>query len=136
MRNEKGVTMVSLMATVIIILILTSTIVINVDTGKEMNDYRKMCADIDILKEQLLLYYKKYNEIPTKGSSINVGSIQEAEDETGDFYEIDLSKLSNITLNFGTAEEETDKYIVNDVSLNVYYLNGVLYEGETVHAKQ
>lgn len=135
MRNERGITVVSLVAIVVILLILTTTIVININTGEDYANYRKMCADIDTLKDRILIYYNNYGEIPKTDIKINARSISEAAGETGDFYTVDLGKLSNLTLNYGTGEGD-NVYIINENSLNIYYLHGIEYEGNVVHAKQ
>lgn len=135
-KNNKGITLISLVATVIIILILSTIVVVNINTGEDFKNYKKMCADIDLLKDQILIYYNKYGVIPKENTVINASSIPEAEDETGNFYIIDLEKLSNLTLNYGAGEDNDDVYIINENSLNVYYLHGIEYDGNTLHTKE
>lgn len=56
-----------------------------------------------------------------------------------EYYEIDLSKLENITLNYGSEynqasnlTKDSDVYVVND-NLKVYYLKGIEKGGTIYH---
>ena len=95
MKNEKGITLMVLVTTIIILLILSGITIygINLASGKEYKD--KMFADIAALKDSVMLYYNKYGEIPKTNRSI------ELFEQKIEYWEIDLSKLDGITLNFG-----------------------------------
>ncbi|MDE5830176.1 MAG: hypothetical protein K2H53_00220, partial [Clostridia bacterium] len=52
------------------------------------------------------------------------------------YYVINLNELDNITLNYGKEYRLTssdDKYIINEETHIIYYLKGVIYEGERYH---
>lgn len=125
---EKGITIVALIITVIVLLILAGIIVENIDSSSKVSGYNNMVADIRLLEDKLLIYFNKYGEIPKTTRSININ--------TKDYYEIDLSKLDNITLNYGKKYGETDElvinksdvYVVND-ALEVYYIQGMNLDG-------
>lgn len=107
-----------------------------------------MQADIQLLKDKTMVYYNSYGDIPkcaetyfetinsngtnitvykiSEGTIINKEFITDRNSEDGDiYYQIDKTKLSNITLNFGSNE---DVYIINARTLNVYYTNGIMSE--------
>ena len=107
-----------------------------------------MQADIQLLKDKAMVYYNSYGDIPkcaetyfetinsngtnitvykiSEGTIINKEFITDRNSEDGDiYYQIDKTKLSNITLNFGSNE---DVYIINARTLNVYYTNGIMSE--------
>ncbi|MBE5819743.1 MAG: hypothetical protein E7310_02840 [Clostridiales bacterium] len=109
-----------------------------------------MQADIQVLKDKATVYYNSYGDIPkcaetyfetidtsggnitvykiSEGTIINEEFIEDRDGEDGDiYYQIDTTKLNNVTLNFGTNE---DIYIINARTLNVYYTNGVMSEDE------
>jgi hypothetical protein len=109
-----------------------------------------MQADIQLLKDKAMVYYNSYGDIPkcaetyfetinsngtnitvykiSEGTIINKEFITDRNSEDGDiYYQIDTTKLSNITLNFGSNE---DIYIINARTLNVYYTNGIMSEDE------
>ena len=63
-KNNKGITIIALVVTVIILLILTGTVIYNSNLSKSNYKYNKMVADLDILSDKILDYFKKYNELP------------------------------------------------------------------------
>ena len=80
-------------------------------------------------------YYHDYAKIPTIGDAlleINLNG-QASSADNGNYYEVDLSRLGNITLNYGEKTDATDMYIINEKSQEVYYLKGIEYEGEIKH---
>lgn len=130
-NSQRGITMVSLIITIIILLILSSTIIYNMNSSNKVVGYNNMIADIKLLEDKLLVYFNKYGEIPKTSRAININN--------KDYYEIDLSKLDNITLNYGKEynestelTENSDVYLVND-SLDVYYLQGINLSGVRRH---
>lgn len=134
-RENKGITMVALAVTIVILLIISSVIIVEMNTGDKFKDYQYMRADIEIIKDSVLLYYHDYAKIPTIGdalSEINLNG-QASSADNGNYYEVDLSRLGNITLNYGEKTDATDMYIINEKSQEVYYLKGIEYEGEIKH---
>ena len=139
-KNERGITLIILIVTVIIIAILTGVIVKKMDTGKDIRNYNYMCADIELLKNKVLAYYNENGGVPTKETAFNAKSTigsQASSRDNDNYYVIDLAKLYNVTLNYGGGTiGNGDVYIVNEQSLEVYYLKGVDYEGITYYAKK
>ncbi len=131
LKTNKGITIISLVITIVILTILTGTVISNMKVSNGADNYNKMVADVRLLKDKALIYYNKYGEIPKTNRSINI--------DGEDYYEIDLSKLDDVTLNFGKdhAKEgnltnSSDAYVINN-SLNVYYLKGVQNSGQMYH---
>lgn len=131
-KSNKGITIVSLIIAVIILLILSSVIIHNVNLSNDVSRYNNMITDIELLKDKILIYYNNYGEIPKAGRTINIEGI--------DYYEIDLTKLDNITLKYGSengqagdlTNNSSDVYVVND-KLEIYYLEGAEKNGVTYH---
>lgn len=130
-KSQKGITIVSLIITVIILLILTSTIAYNLNHSNKAVGYNNMIADIKLLEDKILVYFNKYGEVPKTSRTMNIDNIE--------YYEIDLSKLDNITLIYGkdynkseNLENTLDVYLVNS-SLEVYYLRGMELSGKIHH---
>lgn len=131
LNSQKGVTLTALIVSIIILLIISSVIIKNITSSNKVVAYNNMIADIKLLEDKVLIYFNKYAEIPRTSRTINIIGKE--------YYEIDLSKLDNITLNYGleyggTEEltETADVYLVNE-SLDVYYLKGVDLAGVVRH---
>ena len=126
-NNNKGITITTLVVTVIIMLILTSTVVMKLNDSSEISKLNNLYADIKLLEDKVLEYYNDYGTLPVKGDSIEpLLSMEEGEK----YYEIDLSKLQNITLKYGHGNiNDEDIYIVNGDTFDVYYYKGIEYKG-------
>lgn len=149
MKNNKGISMITLIITIVVILILSATMIVSVSDYADTSGLMNMRADIQLLKDKAIVYYNTYGEIPrcsntyydtitvddgtitiyktTENTKIDEGFVTSRSSDDGDiYYQIDITKLSNVTLNLGTDE---DVYIINERTLNVYYINGVESEG-------
>ena len=132
-KSNKGITLVALISTVIILLILAGVTITKMNTTNGIGSYNNMVADIKLLKDKIHVYYNKYDEIPTTQRNISINNTL--------YYEIDLQKLDNITLNYGQdygkLEELTtssDVYLIN-TNLNIYYLKGINKDQQTYHVQ-
>ena len=121
-KSNKGITIISLIITIILILILTTVTITSSYTGSDYRRYKLMCNDIELLEDKILYFYRQYEELPIKNE---IADVPEEIDNGHKFYEININKLNNITLNYG---EEDDVFIVDSTTLEVYYLNGIMYE--------
>ena len=110
LRSQKGITLLILIATVVILSI----------------------------ENKILVYYDNNKTLPTKGDVLSIKSYLggQATNRDGDTYhQIDMSKLNNITLNYGGGDiNNKDIYVINDQSHEVYYLKGIIYDGDTYYA--
>lgn len=127
-KSNNGITIVVLVTTIIVMLILLGVTISGINISNDSVSYNNMVADINLLEEKLLSYYNKYKEIPKTDITENIDGIT--------YYEIDLSKLDNLTLNYGIkySGNEKDIYLVND-NLEVYYLKGVEKSQTVYHTK-
>lgn len=122
-KSSNGITIVSLIMVVIIVLILSTVSFYSINSSQNIGKYNKMIADITLLEDKILIYYNKNGELPIKENGY--------EDENG--VEIDLSKLENITLNYGIDESDiNDIYLVNS-NIQVYYKKGIEKAGTIYH---
>ena len=121
-KSNKGITIITLVITIIVILILTTVTITSTYIGIEYKRYKSMCSYVELLEDKILYFYREYGELPIENEVTNVPT----EIENGHtFYEVNINKLKNITLNYGDAE---DIYIVDSETFEVYYLNGIEYE--------
>lgn len=122
LKSNKGITMITLIVTIIVILILTSVTISSSFAGLDYRKYKLMCADVEMLEDEILFFYRQYGELPIGDEAIGLPS----EIDNGHiFYEINMNKLSNITLNYG---ESNDIFIVDSETFEVYYKNGIEYQ--------
>lgn len=141
-KNEKGITMVALVITVLILLILTNMLVYNAQDNIYIRAVTNLYNDIDILREKVSEYYNEYGKIPAEIKYTNeeqlqnLSSVLSTQNDTGDFYVIDLEAMQGITLNYGKDYEKvkgdknnaniyTDLYIINKNSHNIFYVEGI-----------
>ena len=126
--SQRGITIIALIITIIIILILTATSVTYTNKGTDFKQYRLMCEDIKLLEDKVLIYYNEYGQLPITGDAVDVSNIIESEN---DFYELDKTKISNLTLNYGNAD---DKYLIDTVTFKVYYQKGTELQGNVYYS--
>ena len=146
-RNQKGINLISLTITVLVILVLTNVVIYNVKSNLKTQNIKSLQADISNLREKISTYYSQYGEIPANKEYTNTGNINVISSavDTGKFYVIDLSALDNITLNYGMDYEKiksgevtdvntlSDLYIINKDSHNIFYVEGVTLDNQTFY---
>lgn len=138
LKSQKGITLVVLIVTIVILAILASVTIMHFDSGTDIRNYNYMCADIELLKNKVLVYYNNNKTLPTIGNPIvNVKSTiqgQATSRDNDNYYQIDLSKLSNVTLNYGGGNvSDKNIYVINEQSHEIYYFKGTVYEGITYY---
>ena len=149
--NNKGVSLISLVITVIVLVIITNVLLYNLRSDLSVTHLRNMQNDISNLREKISSYYEKNGKIPVKIEYSNnenlekINSISEAID-TGKFYIIDLKALDNLTLNYGLdykniedsweqsqIDELSDLYIINETSHNIFYVDGIMLDDQAFY---
>lgn len=127
MKNQKGVTLMILVITVIMLSIILGTITYNSVSSYRLNMYYMMCSDIELLDEKIALYYLENKEIPIiEGvylpiadliSDYQEGNVNYNPNNSGNLYQIDLTKLNNLTL-------KNSIYYIDEQSHTIYASNG------------
>ena len=96
-----------------------------------------MVSDIKLLKDKILVYYNKYAEIPKTDREITIDGTL--------YYEIDLSKIEGLTLNYGNEYGETiilsnssDVYVADmtDKEIEAWVDTGKAYDKAGAYAMQ
>ena len=133
--NEKGITIITLIITVLLLIIITGTLAINTYNSIELSKLVMLENDIKTLESRVASYFVENDELPTYDYTYTKTELQNVMDDLSDndgenYYIIDLTKLDNITLNYNA---DTDVYIVNEISHNIYYLGGISYNGDIFH---
>lgn len=154
LKNNKGVTLL-ILCIMIVVIIIISDITITEGLGLlNIKNVNKMVSDIEIISTGISNYYLKNNELPLLGKycdnkdfliDLFNGEEYINQSDSGEYYVIDLSKLDNLTLNYGRDYEKwtsnadnekyKDLYIINEVTHQVYYVDGITLKGEKYYTK-
>lgn len=141
MKAERGVTLVALTITVIILLIVSSILIYNANDNIQIKRLTSMYNDVSNLRDKVASYYKEYGAIPAKIEYTAVSHLKDAgvigANDGDKFYVLDLERLDGVTLNFGKDYEKVrkqqytdinqlkDLYIINEKSHNIFYVEGI-----------
>lgn len=143
-KNEKGITLTTLILTVVLILIIGGMMGYYSTSGLNLKRINNMYSDIEQIQTEVDTYYLKNNELPLLNVSVSFSNFLNPNDNS-EYYVIDLSKLGNLKLNYGKEfenikssdklENYTDVYIINKQSQTIYYLKGIEFEDNTYYTK-
>lgn len=145
-RNNKGVTLIVLTITIIVLLIITSITIYNSKRHLAMKRLNDLYSDIESISTKVSDYYLSNNSLPiyenayledrdalatlltTNGGSENIINVN----DKGKYYVLNLSKMDNLTLNYGREysnwnSSTQDLYIINEVTHQIYYPEGIKY---------
>ncbi len=149
MKKNKGITMISLVITIIVLLIVTSITIGNGLGQLGIKRVNNLYADIETISTKVAEYYLKNETLPVY-DNLYVNNKQELEElfkkngatenitnvnDGDEYYVINPTKLDNLTLNYGddykewtntsTSEEIQNIYIINSVTHQIYFPHGV-----------
>ncbi len=155
LKNNKGISLVTMVMTVLIMLILLSTLTYTAYTNLKIRGLNKLYNDIRTLNDEVATYYLENNSLPVaeEYATITVGDeldetisfvtkdgtfqnqnslvnpndyvINESGKGQATYYTLDLGLFDNISI------ENDGQYIINEQSHMIYYVNGVTINGET-----
>lgn len=144
MKNEKGITLLTLAITIAVLMILTFNITGNIGAYKEQKVKADFETDMQRLKEEINQYYARVKDIPIINRYTNTSMLQGIKNinDNDEYYVIDIKQL-DISLNYGADYEKINKmdttseitnlldvYIINKQSHTIYYPAGVEYKGK------
>ncbi len=141
LKSNNGITLITLVITIVVMLILSFTISINANDYIERTKKTNLDTDLQRLQEKVEIYYSKNKEIPVLNKYTNVAMLEKKENDNENYYVIDLDKLEGIELNYGKDFEKAkqiegeisdllDIYIINEESHVIYYPKGVKFDNK------
>lgn len=141
LKSNKGITLITLVITIVVMLILSFTISINANNYIERTKKSNLDTDLQRLQEKIEIYYSKNKEIPVLNKYTNVAMLEKKENDNENYFVIDLDKLEGIELNYGKDFEKAkqlegeiadllDIYIINEESHVIYYPKGVKFDNK------
>ncbi len=156
LKNQKGITMITLTIAIIILVLVSNILIYNGKDGVYAKKLENMYNDIESLRDKVVEYYVQYGRIPADTNieyqldgkaDLKNNWVSTEENEAGKFYVIDLKALEGVTLNYGKDYQKisstmssdeisklTDIYIVNDVTQNVFYVKGIKVKDKTYYS--
>ncbi len=66
LRNQRGITLISLTIAVIILILITSILIYNARDGIYIKNYSYLQNDIQNLRDKVSSFYNEYGSIPAK----------------------------------------------------------------------
>lgn len=128
-KKNKGVTLIIVVITIVIMGILLATVVYNAQNRNKMNKLDYMYTDLTILEGKYKVYYQQHNYIPVEelytGDTAFKAQMNPNDNEK--YYVVDLQKLNNVSL------KTSGTFIINEKTLSVYYPSGVTVDGATYY---
>ena len=119
MKNNKGITLITLTVAVLIMIILSSMLIYNAKNGLKMKNLKDMQNDIEILEDKVNAYYVKYADIPAEIEYLGNINFEPQPNDDDEYYVLDLKALEGISLNYGSEftqiKTREDTYQYNDI---------------------
>lgn len=139
-KSEKGITLITLIVAVLILALITAALATNSFDSLQLGKLTKLENDIEALNNRIAAYYVEHEELPTLGNPYTKIDLKSemadlSANDGDEYYTIDLSKLENLTLNYGKdyLNFSENSYIINTESHIIYYLKGINYKGIVYH---
>lgn len=108
LKQEKGISLISLAVAIIILVIITNILVYNAKDSVHIKNLTSMYNDISNLREKISNYYSIYGNIPAKIKYENTQEIDKLKsakvigvnDRENEYYIIELSALEWLNIKF------------------------------------
>ena len=141
-KNNRGISLIILMITMILMAILLGVVVRKIDVGTDIKNYDYMVADIELLESIKLTTEIEQFEQGGDDDTIIITSEdlhgQASPYDGPEYYVIYMPfNFVDVSLHFGGGDlNNKDVYIINQETNNIYYLKGVELEGQIYHRKK
>ena len=134
-KNNKGITMITLIITIIVISIISGVTIYESVKDIKARKIDLLYADLELLEDKVNTYYLNYGGLPIKeqfNGSENFKTVKNINDNDV-YYVIDISSLDGVSLNMKLDFTGDDVYIMNEKSHTVYYPKGLTIDNETYY---
>ena len=160
LKNNKGITLVSLIITIVVMVIISSVTLYTSMDRFEINNLEKLYNDLTLLSDKVSNYYLKYNGLPVLRNSENqiikyniLLEFEKNQNDEGNYYILDLEAMGGVSLNYGEGvteilkisedmevfetpedpEKFKDIFIINETTHQIYYVKGAESDGVIYH---
>ena len=120
-KKNNGITIVSLTMVVMVLIIVSTVMLLNVKDKYSAQEVDKLANDLQLLAEKTSIYYVENKKYPILGDGENIT----IDGNSISVYEIDLTKLKGLTLNYGSKASTDDYYVIDISNGRVYYKPGI-----------
>lgn len=158
-KSDKGVTLIILTLTIIVLVLITGVTIGNLNGQLALKKLNNLYGDIDSISTKVSDYYLKNNSLPVYDNkylskeNLKLLFTSKGQDDAfvnindnDNYYVLNLSKLENLTLNYGRDykkwpesgqyDECQDLYIINEQTHQIYYPEGVEYQGDMFFTRE
>ena len=140
LKNNKGISLASVLVTVILMIIILTSIVYSNNRTNEIKKAMLINSDIEELTKKVEVYYLEKETLPitqtvdeytyiedeSKFINKNVGDtiVKTADNNTPLYYRLEISLLDNVTLNNKEilSGEESQWYVINPETHTIYFV--------------
>ena len=136
-NNSKGVTLISLVIIILIMLILSTTIGYNVLNRNQMEELDDLYNDLTLLEEKYKSYYIQNGTVPLGNKYANTNEVLEKikdvrnPNDNNEYYYVSTSQNSGTFNVTGDVKLKTKgTFVINEKTLTIYYLDGIEVEGK------
>lgn len=156
---RSGITMLTLIVTIMLMIIITGMISVRSHTSLQLSNLTRLQNDIEALNDRVAVYCVEHNGALPKmeGDSYKISKTTlkskfdelkkklkaESDDlnknDNDNYYTIDIDLLENLTLNYGEGYKSStsdDRYIINEKTHQIYYIQGIAYDGILYHTAE
>lgn len=151
-KKQNGISLIALTTTILVLAVVTSILTYNAKNSVEIRKYKNLENDINILQSKVEMYYLKNNELPVfkvndvivKYTSNPNFRTPKQENDNDNYYVLDLTNITGITLNYGmdfykkasngsNINNYKDIYVINEQSHRIYYVAGITANGKVYY---
>ena len=134
-RNEKGITLIALIVTLVVLSIMVTAMTSGVRTSLESRNFNNIQEEIKYLEESVKLYYEHNAKLP---DSLTNTVVTDPGALSGTFYVIsgvNLGAYTDLGLDYDKfyygkgSVSDGDVFCVETRTLDVYYLKGMEING-------
>ena len=110
MKNNKGVTLITLAITIAVLMILTFNITVNMGAYTEQKTKANFETDVQRLREEINQYYARVKDIPVINKYTNTSMLEGIKNinDNDEYYVIDMKQL-DVKLNYGADYSTINK---------------------------
>lgn len=134
-KNNKGITMITLIVTILVISIIAGVTIYQSVENIKARKIDLLYADLELLEDKVNTYYLNNGGLPIKEEfkgSENFKTVKNVNDNDV-YYVIDISSLDGVSLNMKLDFTGDDVYIMNEQTHTVYYPKGLTIDNETYY---